>query len=118
MIAMELTDILIAQVILIVLIVAIVTGLVQSANVIFEAHGSFKNDNVPKDQVQSIKKNKIMPKLWAPMFEGIVAEMLLVAFVVVGPLGDYGRITIGIMAAVFAIMIVLLARFFSLSGRT
>jgi len=115
---MQISDILVAQVFLLVLMIAIISGLVQSATVIFEANASFKKNKVPKDRVQSIKKEDIMPKLWAPMFEGIIAEMVLVAFVIVGPMEDIGRIAIGIIAAIFAVLTLMLARFFSRSGRT
>ncbi len=114
---MELTRIMIAQVLLMALVVAIMMGVVRSATVIFEADATFRRENTPKEIVQSIKKRDIMPKLWAPMYEGIIGEILLCVFAILVPMDAVGRSLLLIVAGILAIIIVMLGRFFSRSGR-
>lgn len=114
---MELSSMMIAQVLLLALLGAVIMGIVQSATVIFEADATFRRDNISKDLVQAIKKRDIMPKLWAPMYEGIIGEILLGAFVLLVPMDDASRILLLVLTVIFALAIVLLGRFFSRSGR-
>jgi sterol desaturase/sphingolipid hydroxylase (fatty acid hydroxylase superfamily) len=105
------------QVILLVLILATVMGIVQSANVIFEADTYFKKEKLPEAEVQITKKQKIMPKLWAPMFEGIIGELFLALFLIPGILDIDAWLMVSIMVIFFLVIIIGLTRFFYYSGR-
>jgi hypothetical protein len=115
---MELNDTMIVQTVLIVTLMTTVLGLIMSAKVIFEASADFKRNGIPKDKVQDIKKRDVMPRLWAPMYAGIFAEVLLVVMTLAIPMDATSRVILGAAAVLFAVVIVMLARYFSRAGRS
>jgi hypothetical protein len=114
---MEMTEVMIAQVILLSLILAILMGIVQSATVIFEADAYFKQQKLTEEEVQDFKKRTIMPKLWAPMYEAIIGEILLGLFLIPGIVDNDAWLILLIVIIFFLIVIVALTRFFYYSGR-
>ena len=106
-------------VLLVVSLMAVVIGLEKSASIIFEADGLYPRSLKLKDDVvQNIKRTKVMPKLWAPMLETFIGEVILFLVLISGNVVGDGSILLTIIIGFNLLIIIILAQLFYRAGRS
>jgi uncharacterized membrane protein YphA (DoxX/SURF4 family) len=113
----EISDSAMLEVILIVCIVATISGLVKCASVIFEAVGYLEGAGLNAEESQLVKRKQFMPRFRAPMYESFVGEILLVVLFALGITESLGQAILAVMVIIFLVIIFVLARHFYRAGR-
>jgi hypothetical protein len=99
-------------------VLAVVFGLEKSASVIFEADALYPSSaKMNVEAVQHIKRQKVMPKLWAPMLESFIGEAILFLVLFSGSVaGDGWNILVWIIGFNL-LVIIFLGQYFYKAGR-
>jgi hypothetical protein len=105
------------EIVLIATTVATASALSKSASVIFEADELFPaGAGMRREAVQEMKRRKVMPKLWAPIWQMLLGEVILMLALLSGVAEGTGAGLLILTIIFFLGIAILLARHFYLAG--
>lgn len=105
-------------VVLIATTVATASALSKAASVIFEADSMLRQGHpMATGTALDMKRNKVMPKLWAPIWQLLIGEAILMLTYSSGVLDESGQGVLLPIIVFFMVIALILGVFFYLAGR-